>query len=117
MDAQKGQLGRGWNYPSARSLKGVVMDQRNTKPAPSSFGLRTDERAGIGKKFSDKPEEKIYAGEAEKTRFQSKSKEETKAEIKKLRQSLNFKATPMPGFYRDKKGAKNDRHRRPETHE
>ncbi|KAK9276054.1 hypothetical protein L1049_005585 [Liquidambar formosana] len=70
-------------------------------------------------KFLKKLDEKSSAREAEKTRLRSKSKEEKEAEIKKLRQSLNFKATPMPAFYRgqrlsksllDKEGSKNEIH-------
>ncbi|XP_028068350.1 muscle M-line assembly protein unc-89-like isoform X1 [Camellia sinensis] len=154
MDAQRAQLGRSWNATSIGSLKGSGMDQRSAKPAPSTFGLRSDERnenrkgpgmdrksakpapSSIGsrsderaekrKEFFKKLQEKSYAKEAEKTDLCSKSKEEKEvADIKKLRQRLNFRATPMPGFYRghatsksplDKEGAKNERHHRPERH-
>ncbi|KAF7123817.1 hypothetical protein RHSIM_Rhsim12G0051900 [Rhododendron simsii] len=94
MDAQKGQLGRSLNSPLARSLKGASMDQRIAKPAPSSIGSMSDGRAEKQREFSNKLEKKSYAKEVEKTRLHSKPKEE------KLRQSLNLKATPMPGSYR-----------------
>lgn len=154
MDAQRAQLGRSWNATSIGSLKGSGMDQRSAKPAPSTFGLRSDERtenrkgpgmdrksakpapSSIGlrsderaekrKEFFKKLQQKSCAKEAEKTDLCSKSKEEKEvAEIKKLRQRLNFRATPMPGFYRghatsksplDKEGAKNERDHQPERH-
>ncbi|XP_060669471.1 protein WVD2-like 7 isoform X2 [Ziziphus jujuba] len=87
---------------NGRSLKTGGLDKRNAK-TPSSFGLKSDERA---EKRKVKIEEKSNAKEAERTRLQSKSKEEEEAEIKKLRQSLKFKATPMPGFYRGQKVSK-----------
>ncbi|KAI8527204.1 hypothetical protein RHMOL_Rhmol12G0057600 [Rhododendron molle] len=93
VDAQKGQLGRSLNSPLARSLKGASMDQRIAKPAPSSIGSISDGRAEKQREFSNKLEEKSYAKEVEITRLHSKPKEG------KLRQSLNSKATPMPGSY------------------
>ncbi|XP_057494004.1 protein WVD2-like 7 [Actinidia eriantha] len=119
MDAKRAQLGRSWNTTSTGLLQGVGMDQRSAKPAPS-FGLRSGERAEPRKDFSKKSEEKSFAEETEKTCLSSKSKEEKReAAMKKLRQSLNFKATPMPAFYRghaisksplDKDSAKNKHH-------
>ncbi|KAG5522327.1 hypothetical protein RHGRI_034493 [Rhododendron griersonianum] len=88
------------------SLKGAGMDHRSAKPAPS-FSMRSSERS---EKRKEKLEGKSYSKEAEKTRPSSMSKlthEEKEAEMKKLRQSLNFKATPMPSFYRGHTISKN----------
>ncbi|KAF7123697.1 hypothetical protein RHSIM_Rhsim12G0126300 [Rhododendron simsii] len=127
MDAQRAQLGRSWNTISAGSLKGAGMDHRSAKPAPS-LSLRSSERS---EKRKEKLEGKSYSKETEKTNLSSKSKlthEDKDAGMKKLRQSLNFKATPMPSFYRghtisknslDKGSAKNKHqlhHPQPETH-
>jgi hypothetical protein len=106
----------------SRSLKAGGVDKRSVKatPFPSSFGLKSDERAAKRKEFLKKLEEKSNAKEVERTRLQSKSKEDKEVEIRKLRQSLKFKATPMPGFYggsktskstSDKEISKNEIHR------
>ncbi|XP_007044467.2 PREDICTED: protein WVD2-like 4 isoform X1 [Theobroma cacao] len=96
------------------------MEKKNAKAAPSYFGLKTDEREDRRKEFSKKLEEKPNGREAERKYPQTKSKDNRDAEIKKLRQSLNFKATPLPGFYHgqrtcksplDKIGTKTDIHR------
>ncbi|KAJ6890075.1 hypothetical protein NC651_023765 [Populus alba x Populus x berolinensis] len=87
------------------SLKSGGVDRRTAKLAPSSSVLKSDERAERRKEFSKKLEEKSKT-EAESTRLGTKSKEEREAEIKKPRRSLNFKATPMPGFYRGQKASK-----------
>ncbi|KDP21282.1 hypothetical protein JCGZ_21753 [Jatropha curcas] len=92
---------------NAGSYKAVSMDKITAKAAPSSFGLKSDETVEKKKEFSKKLGEKSNAKEAESTRLQAKSKEEKDTATRKLRrQSLNFKATPMPSFYRGQKVSK-----------
>ncbi|XP_024991440.1 protein WVD2-like 7 isoform X2 [Cynara cardunculus var. scolymus] len=100
MNPARGRLGPTWKSVSSGSLKGVNVDERRQKVAPSSVDLRSNERAERRKEFFKNLEEKSNAREAERTQLGSKSKELKDAEMKKLRQNLNFKAKPMPSFYR-----------------
>ncbi|XP_011034182.1 PREDICTED: uncharacterized protein LOC105132394 isoform X2 [Populus euphratica] len=88
------------------SLKSSRVDRKTAKLAPSSFVLKSAEWTKRRNEFSMKLEEKSNAKPAKSTQLRTKSKEEKEEEIKKLRQSSNFKPTPMPGFYTAQKASK-----------
>ncbi|GAB2280375.1 hypothetical protein Dimus_015010 [Dionaea muscipula] len=79
-------------------LKGIGSVKNST--TISSFDMKSHDRADKLKVFPKKTGEEISAKEAERTLLQSKMKVQKDAEFKKLQQSLNFKAKPLPAFYR-----------------
>ncbi|KAK9108363.1 hypothetical protein Syun_024374 [Stephania yunnanensis] len=68
----------------------------------SCFRFRSEERAAKRKEYSQKLEERFNAQED----VRLKAKEKAESELKKLRQSLSFKAKPLPDFYRETESSK-----------
>ncbi|XP_031386271.1 protein WVD2-like 7 isoform X2 [Punica granatum] len=93
---------------SGRTLKlkpgAAIQRAPHTVGAPS-FSSRSNlkaekrelqKRPGVQRKLGEKSDAK----DAERTPLRTKLKEEKEAEIQKLRKNLNFKAAPLPSFYR-----------------
>jgi hypothetical protein len=91
-------------------FKAAVMDKKNAKSAPSSFGVKNDDKIEKRREFSKTLGEKsnAVAKDARKTRLQAISKEIIKqADIKQPKQTLNTKVTSMSGVHRGLKVSRN----------
>ncbi|KAI9125249.1 hypothetical protein K1719_003865 [Acacia pycnantha] len=90
---------------NGRPTKADSINKISGNAVRASGSLKSDMRAEKGKEFPKKIEEKSNSKEAERVPLQSKLKEQREAENKKVKH--NFKATPLPAFYRAQKVSKN----------
>ncbi|XP_047958876.1 protein WVD2-like 7 isoform X2 [Salvia hispanica] len=103
--ARRNQAGTRSKPSETRSYRGsLVMDKKNTNisAASSSISFRSHDRAEKRKEFLKDLEVKSVAKAAENAQLSAKSKEEKDSELRRLRKSLNFKAKPLPSFYKDR---------------
>lgn len=76
------------------------LDKKNNIVVSPSVGLKGDEKDEKRKEFLRNLKAKSIAREAENSQVSAKSKDEKTPEIRKLQQSHNFRANPLPSFYR-----------------
>ncbi|XP_042970009.1 protein WVD2-like 7 isoform X2 [Carya illinoinensis] len=111
------------------SQKWRLLPTENKMQSPilsTPFSFRTEERAARRKKICislpflpccfQKLEDKFNANDAQKVQLQTKIKEKAETEIRKLRQSLCFKARPLPSFYKERKEQQNEMNKMPLAH-
>ncbi|XP_041006430.1 protein WVD2-like 7 isoform X2 [Juglans microcarpa x Juglans regia] len=111
------------------SQKWRLLPTENKMQTPilsTPFSFRTEERAARRKKICislpflpccfQKLEDKFNANDAQKVQLQTKIMEKAETEIRKLRQSLCFKARPLPSFYKERKEQQNEMNKIPLAH-
>lgn len=86
---------------SVRSCSQAPKAKASRFTSTSSFKFQSEARAEQRKEYYLKLQERLGAKEEEMKHMQAKAKKEKEEEIKLLRKSMTFKASPVPSFYQE----------------
>lgn len=86
---------------SVRSCSQAPKAKASRFTSTSGFKFQSDARAEKRKEYYLKLQERLSAKEEEMKHMQAKAKKEKEEEIKLLRKSMTFKASPVPSFYQE----------------
>ncbi|XP_044465209.1 protein WVD2-like 7 [Mangifera indica] len=112
ISTHKASVCRAAKHPLATPWSENRRNKLQSPNASTSFRSRIEERAAKGQ---EKLEETFNANQAQKIQHRATLQGKAETELRKLRQSLCFKARPLPNFYKERAASKDEMKKVPTT--